>query len=124
MNNKITESYLRSALKNCPLGFKKKLKSDLYSSLCDFAEENPDAGESEIVSRFGLPDQFATEYIASLDDNKKVELFTKNKFIKRAIAIGVAVVIIIVTVGVSLVTYAVLDSEEEYYYYGIEIQEF
>lgn len=100
MNNKITEAYLSEALKNCPFGFRKRLKSDLYSSLCDFAEEKPSFNESELLFRFGAPQQYAAEYIASLDDKSKADLINSGKFIKSVIIIALAVIAVFVAVTV------------------------
>jgi hypothetical protein len=120
MNNKISRKYLKSALKNCPFIFKKRLRADLYNSICYYLDENPKASENELVLRFGLPEQYSAEYIAGLEDDERFKLLYKNRFIKRALIICIALVVFLTSVGVGAIVYDVYNSDNYYYRTNIE----
>lgn len=120
MNDKITKKYLKAALKNCPFIFRKRLRADLYNSICYYFDANPKASENEFFLRFGSPEQYSAEYIASLEDGERFKLLYKNRFVKRALTICIALVVLLVAIGVGAMVYDVYNSDNYYYRTNIE----
>lgn len=102
-------------LKKCPLAYRKNLKLDLCNSVYDFAEANPNVSMDELTQRFGKPEQFLNSYIESLDSHEKAHAMQHSKFVKRAMAIGVAVIILLATISTVWIVYENHLTEATYY---------
>ena len=74
-NEKIINKYLKAAKKDCPKRLRKKLDTELKSSLTEFCGDTASVSYESLEKHFGKPEQYAAEYISSLDGihiNKKL----------------------------------------------------
>ncbi len=115
MNNSAIKRYVKAALKKCPSAYRKRLSANLSDSLFEFVEGNPAADEKILIENFGPPERYAEEYIASLDDEEKIRILTKNTFIKQAITITIAIGLIILAVGTTIIVIDSINSSSNYY---------
>lgn len=97
-NEKIINKYLKAAKKDCPKRLRKKLDTELKSSLTEFCGDTASVSYESLEKHFGKPEQYAAEYISSLDGihiNKKL---CHSKKVWKAV-ISALIVIIILAIG-------------------------
>lgn len=97
-NEKIINKYLKAAKKDCPKRLRKKLDTELKSSLTEFCGDTASVSYESLEKHFGKPEQYAAEYISSLDGihiNKKL---CRSKRIWIAV-ISALIIIILMTIG-------------------------
>ena len=100
-NEKTINKYLKAAKKDCPKRLRKKLDTELKSSLTEFCGDTVSVSYESLVEHFGKPEQYAAEYISSLDGihiNKKL---CRSKRIWIAV-ISALIVIIILAIGTGI----------------------
>ena len=93
-NEKIINKYLKAAKKDCPKRLRKKLDTELKSSLTEFCVDTASVSYESLENHFGKPEQYAAEYISSLDGihiNKKL---CRSKRIWIAVISALAVIIL------------------------------
>lgn len=100
-NEKTINKYLKAAKKDCPKRLRKKLDTELKSSLTEFCGDTVSVSYESLVEHFGKPEQYAAEYISSLDGihiNKKL---CRSKRIWIAVIFSL-IVIIILAIGTGI----------------------
>ena len=100
-NEKTINKYLKAAKKDCPKRLRKKLDTELKSSLTEFCGDTVSVSYESLVEHFGKPEQYAAQYISSLDGihiNKKL---CRSKRIWIAV-ISALIVIIILAIGTGI----------------------
>ena len=119
MNDKIISKYLKTATKSCPSAFRKRLKVDLYNSLCSYAEENLELTEAELIAAFGEPSAYSAEYVAAFSDDEKLKMVKKNRLVRWLIA---SLLGIIALTGIVIAAATIYDAfNTEYYYFEQKI---
>ncbi len=105
MNEKSIKKYCREVKRHCPRSFGKKISSNLYNDILDYANGKDSISYEDICLRFGRPEAYAREYIASAD-NENIKYYS-NKWrpliITVVAAIAVALVVYIVAIAIALV---------------------
>ena len=92
------KSYIRQVKKACPFSFRRKMLFSLKSGIADYIEENPDSSIDDIINHFGLPKNFATEFVASIDDKKFLRNLSVKTAIKYAAIIGFVIVVLLTVI--------------------------
>ena len=88
--NDIEKKYLQSvkaSLVVCPKPLQKRTLEHLKDSLAAFEDENPMATEKEMIEYFGTPDEFATSFVSSMDEEDIIREIKKGKRNKRIVVI-------------------------------------
>lgn len=65
----------------CPRDYRQQFLNDMERDLCQFMEENPSAGYSDIVAYFGTPEELAQTYLDNIPQEELSDFKSKRKFI-------------------------------------------
>ena len=123
MKDKIIKKYIKKALKNCPLGFKSKLRDDLYDALVSFAEEKAEISEETLKLRFGGPEKYAEEFLAGIDDRVRNRQMILNRIFKIVSIIIAVLVAVMIAVTAGFIIYDVVNSDVYYLIEEIEVMQ-
>lgn len=93
-NEKIINKYLKAAKKDCPKKLRKKLDTELKNSLADFCGDASSVSYESLENHFGKPEQYAAEYISSLDGIHLNKKLCRSKRIWIAVISALAVIIL------------------------------
>ena len=94
-NEKTINKYLKAAKKDCPKRLRKKLDTELKSSLTEFCGDTVSVSYESLVEHFGKPEQYAAEYISSLDGIQINKKLCRSKRIWIAVISALIVIIIL-----------------------------
>lgn len=92
-----TRQYLRAVRKACPTALRRRLMTDFKNSVAYFQEENPDCTVEDLIHRFGSPQQFTSEYIATLDQAAMKRLARRHCIIIGGVTILIIAMAILLT---------------------------
>lgn len=115
MKNKVAKRYLSAVLKNCPLSLRKNIKSELSDTLIEYCSEHSNCTNEMLCLRFGLPRQYADEYLLSLDGKARRSAISSSKIIKRCIIIITTVLLLAIT-GIAVTTIYISSRDAAVYY--------
>lgn len=98
MGNSATKKYLNKVLRKCPFAYRKAVKVSLCDSLYEYANKYPDCTENELTLRFGAPEKYTSEYIASLDSEQVAELLKRKSLTKKVLLVVVSLIILVIAI--------------------------
>ena len=64
----------------CPRDYRQQFLNDMERDLCQFMEENPSAGYSDIVAYFGTPEELAQTYLDNIPQEELIKYKYKKKY--------------------------------------------
>lgn len=99
ISEKALSEYYKAIKRCCPKSIRKRLLADLKDSVWDYIENNEGATIENVEKHFGTPEQFASEYTASLDSDEQKKLIKKSKL---TVIITVSVAICLILSGLGL----------------------
>lgn len=107
--NRELKRYLRQVRSwlPCTKKVKKKITTDIASSISSYLEENPSANFEDIQRRFGTPHQIASAHVDEMGAVELLQNLRVRRRVVRITTIGVAAVLTLWTIAVS---YAMIDS--------------
>lgn len=111
------DRYCRRVKKHLPFSLRKRFLNALRSDLEDYLEQDPGATLDTIYDKFGKPEQFATEYLNSLDKTER----TKAKRMHRLAILAMILAIAIGLFFSSVAIYIAIDSRPQSTYHEYEI---
>lgn len=113
---------IRSVLP-CGGKLKRKVIKKIHENISEYLKEKPKADYSEIVSRFGTPQQIASTYI---DEMQTHELLKRIKINKKILIIVAWVAVAIVAIWLAFAGILYVDSQDAvngYYDVSVEAEE-
>ena len=96
------ERYLRSvrSLVDCPSNEKERLLHRLDSAVATYLEDVPDAGESDLVSAFGTPEDCAARLLEECTP-EAVTAERRKRSHRRHVLIAVLAVLLVIVTGIT-----------------------
>ena len=98
---KQAEAYLRAVrrgLKDAPAEDRERLMKRLTEAVSAYLEEEPEAGEADIVKAFGTPEACAAELLEECDPVRVAETRRKRRLLYAVIAVLAAAALVVVAV--------------------------
>lgn len=92
--------YVRQVGKRCPASYRRKLITELPNNLADFVKDHPEATMEDILKHFGSPEKFADEYLLTMDETKRRNIFHKAAWSGKVVCLGIAIALAIIAVAV------------------------
>ncbi|MBE5949677.1 MAG: hypothetical protein E7261_11760 [Lachnospiraceae bacterium] len=120
MNDTIKSSalntYLKKLTKACPRKFRAQFVSDLSDSIYNFSAANPKATYEDFAKHFGIPENIASEFLKSMDNEELTTLTNKSSWIKKSIITLAGILAIVIIIAGIWLIHEVIDEPEIYYY--------
>lgn len=117
IDKSIAKCYLtevKRALKNAK-AYQKSVIVKLDADIQEYISENPDATEAEFLTHFGNPDDYATEYVATMSPSEQKAKLSVKKRIVMAVIAGILAALLIW--GIGIVTFLIESDAVDSGYY-------
>lgn len=107
----------------CSCKAKRKIIGEIKSNIDDFMTNNPDAQYTNLVARFGTPQEIAASYVNEMDMGELLNSLRIRKKIVRTIAAMAAMIVMLWLGQLTLVHLHYLNQADGYMVDTIEVIE-
>lgn len=107
----------------CSCKAKRKIIGEIKSNIDDFMTNNPDAQYTNLVARFGTPQEIAASYVNEMDMGELLEGLKIRKRIMKTIMIAAVIAVLLWLGEIMIAHFQIMNTANGYMVDTIEVIE-
>lgn len=114
-NDSIIKNYIKKVTKFVPATYRSRLKTELQNSIMECFHDVPELTASMLQERFGTPENFAAEYLSSMDGEELHATLDRSRKQKRILAVAlICLLLLLIPISIWILTEG--ERHREYFY--------